>query len=99
MEIFNLYYIVMAILSALNVGVPQGFYYALALGVGLWIGLFVLQGFGLHAMAKRRGMQDKWKVFVPFVNIQYIGRLAGDCYIFGQKVKRFTHLRKGKFSF
>ena len=88
MEIYNLYYIVMTILSMSNVPVPGVFYYALALGVVLWIGLFVLQGFGLYAMAKRRGMEDKWKVFVPFVNIQYIGKLAGDCYIFGQKVKR-----------
>ena len=68
MEIYNLYYIVMTILSMSNVPVPGVFYYALAFGVVLWIGLFVLQGFGLYAMAKRRGMEDKWKVFVPFVN-------------------------------
>ena len=87
MELYNLYYYVRTVLSTSNVPVPGVFYYALAIGGALWIGLFVLQGFGLYAMAKRRGMQDKWKAFVPFVNIQYIGKLTGDCYVFGKRLK------------
>ncbi len=88
MEIFNLYNGMKLTFSMTGVTIPAVFYYALAFGGALWLGLFILQGFGLYAMAKRRGMNGKWKAFVPFVNIHYIGKLSGDCYIFGQRVKR-----------
>lgn len=57
-------------------------------GVGIWVVLFSLQGFGLYAMAKNRGMKKKWLAFIPFANIWYMGRLTGDCNVFGQRVKR-----------
>lgn len=88
MEIFNLYNGMKIMFSMTGVTVPSVFYYSLALAITVWLGLFILQGFGLYAMAKRRGMKGKWKAFVPFVSIHYIGKLSGDCYIFGQKVKR-----------
>lgn len=88
MEIFNLYNGMKLMFSMMDVTIPAVFYYALALAVAVWLGLFVLQGFGLYAMAKRRGMKGKWKAFVPFVNVHYIGKLTGDCYFFGQRVKR-----------
>lgn len=57
-------------------------------GVSIWAVLFILQGLGLYKMAKNRAMHKKWLVFVPFANIWYIGKLAGDCNVFGQRVKR-----------
>ena len=39
-------------------------------------------------MAKKRGMKRRWLAFVPFANILYMGKLAGDCFIFTQRVKR-----------
>ena len=54
----------------------------------VWGGLFVLQGFGLAAMAKNRGIEKRWKVFVPFVNFLYLGKLAGECEVFGHKMKK-----------
>ncbi len=56
--------------------------------VGLTFAIaFVLQGIGLYKMAKNRGLKYKALAFVPFLNIWYIGKLAGDCYFFGHRVK------------
>ena len=57
-------------------------------GVALWLALFILQGFGLSAMAKKRGLGRRWLAFVPFANILYIGKIAGECTVFGQRMKR-----------
>ena len=57
-------------------------------GASIWAIVFILQGLGLYKMAKNRAMHKKWLVFVPFANIWYIGKLAGDCNVFGQRVKR-----------
>jgi hypothetical protein len=54
----------------------------------LWLPLFILQGIALYKMAKKRNLKSKWFAFVPFLNILYIGRLTGDCLIFGRKMKR-----------
>ena len=87
MEIFNLYKGMRLTFSMTGATVPNEFYYALVLAVFVWLGFFIFQGFGLYTMAKNRRMKDKWKAFVPFVNIHYIGKLSGKCYIFGQRVK------------
>ena len=55
---------------------------------GVWLLLFLLQGFGLYAMAKKRGIKRRGLAFVPFANILLMGKIAGDCNFFGQKVKR-----------
>ena len=52
-----------------------------------WGTFFVLQGIGLSTMAKNRGMKKRWLAFVPFVNVLYLGKLAGDCEMFGHKMK------------
>ncbi|MBQ7368562.1 MAG: hypothetical protein IJW60_02500 [Clostridia bacterium] len=88
MEFFNLYNGMKVMFSMASVYVPNVFYYSLALAAVVWLGLFVLQGFGLYTMAKNRQMKGKWKAFVPFLNIHYMGALAGECHIFGQRVKR-----------
>ena len=60
----------------------------LIFGIGFWLILFILQGIGLYTMAKKRSMNNKWLAFVPFANIYYIGKLTGECDVFGQKMKR-----------
>ena len=57
-------------------------------GVAIWLALFILQGFGLSAMAKKRGLKKRWLAFIPFANIWYIGKIAGECNVFGQRMKR-----------
>ena len=57
-------------------------------GVAIWLTLFILQGFGLSAMAKKRGLKKRWLAFIPFANIWYIGKIAGECNVFGQRMKR-----------
>ena len=59
-----------------------------AIGLVIWSALFLLQAFALRRMAINRGMKKSWMAFVPFVNILYIGKLAGECSFFGNKVKR-----------
>ena len=56
--------------------------------VGAAAALFVLQGFGLYAMAKKVGLQKRWRAFVPFVSTYFMGKLAGETRVFGQKMKR-----------
>lgn len=60
----------------------------LGIGAGVWLILFILQGVGLYTMAKRRGMRKRALAFLPFANIWYMGKLAGECRVFGRKVKR-----------
>ncbi len=62
--------------------------WAVPVGAALWIALFALQGVGLFVMAKRLGMKKKALAFIPFANIYYMGKLAGECGFFGHKMKR-----------
>lgn len=62
--------------------------YGLIGGVLLWLAAFILQGIGIAKMAKNRGLKNRALAFVPFVNIWYIGKLAGEAQFFGQKLKR-----------
>ncbi len=88
MELYNLYYIATTFFSMLGASIPSVFYYGLAIGGGIWLALFILQGVGLYAMAKRQGVNGKWRAFVPFASTLLIGKLAGECRVFNQKVKR-----------
>ena len=56
--------------------------------VALMVALFILQGIGIYVMAKKQGLKKRVLAFVPFVNIWYIGKLAGECHFFGQRMKR-----------
>ncbi len=60
---------------------------AISAGVGVWAILELLLGFGLYAMAKRRNIEKRYLAFIPFVNMLYAGRLAGDTRLFGQRMK------------
>ncbi len=61
------------------VGVP--------VGLGIWLAMFILQGFGIFVMAKRLGLKKKALAFVPFANIFYFGKVVGECSFFGQRMK------------
>ena len=88
MEMYNFYQIAMLIagffarddIGVLTLGIVGG--------TALWIALFILQGIGLSAMAKKRGIAKRGLAFVPFANIWFIGKLAGECRFFGHKIKR-----------
>lgn len=56
-------------------------------GVGVWLILHLLLSFGLYAMAKRSGLNKKYKAFIPFCNMVYAEKLAGSCTFFGQRIK------------
>jgi hypothetical protein len=89
MEIYVLYNFITTFLDAFSRtdGVLSR-WIGLGSAIPLWLILFLLQGFGLSAMAKGQGIEKRWKAFVPFVNILFIGKLAGESRIFSQKVKR-----------
>lgn len=64
--------------------------YVITLSVagGIFLALHILQGLGLVVMARRAGIRGGTVMaFVPFVNDYLIGRLAGDCTIFGKKFR------------
>ena len=56
-------------------------------GVGVWAILELLLGFGLYAMAKKRNFEKRYMAFIPFVNMLYAGRIAGETRLFGQRMK------------
>ena len=95
MELFSLYYAVFSVVGAfgmlankVSLPMPKTMYTSLIIAGVIWAGLFILQGFALYAMAKKRGIQGKWRAFVPFVDLYLMGKIAGECTVFGQKVKR-----------
>ena len=83
MEIYNFYE---AVKSSMMLTDNMGIVLASGLlSVAIWVTLFVLQGVGLYVMATKQGLKNRALAFIPFVNIWYIGKLAGECYFFGQR--------------
>ena len=70
--------------------VPEDILYYVLLGLtfAAWVAVFVLQGLGIYRMAKNRGIKKRALAFIPFVNLWYMGKLAGTCSFYGQKIKR-----------
>ena len=88
MEFYSTYQIATLISGIFAEDWSQLFTYSIGIGFFVWLTLFILQGVGLYTMAKKREMQKAWLSFIPFANIWYLGKLAGECYSFGHKVKR-----------
>ena len=88
MEIYTFYQIAMITASLFTKDELKVLIIAAIAGMTLWIGMFVLQGFGLYAMAKKVGLKRRALAFVPFANIWYLVKLTGDCNFFGQRMKR-----------
>lgn len=47
----------------------------------------VFGGIGLMTMAKNRGVKHGWLGFIPFANTYYAEKFAGECTVFGKKIK------------
>ena len=88
MELFLLYDSCFTACAMFDMPVSMMHILSIAIGSGVWLLLFMLQGFGLWTMAKNRGWDKKGLVFVPFVNYLYISKLAGECQFFSQKIKK-----------
>ncbi len=88
MEIYSFYQAAILIAMLFTEKQETLFIAGLIGGAAILLVLFLLQGFGLYRMAKNRGVKNKALAFVPFVNLLFVGRLAGECNFFGQKVKR-----------
>lgn len=92
MTIYRLYNVILTLYAAFN-GYPslhantKMLAIAICSGVAVWAALEALLGVGLYCMAKKRGMKNRAMAFIPFVNMIYAGRIAGDCEFFGQKMK------------
>ena len=94
MELYSLYYAIFSTITLTGslthkgVEMPNAMYIALAVATVIWAALFVLQGIALYAMGKKQGIKACWRAFVPFANLYFMGKVAGVCTVFGQKVKR-----------
>lgn len=88
MELYILYNAIAMVL--LFSGMEANVFLPVALGVSaaVWLTFFILQGFGLYAMATKQNLTKKWTAFVPFVNVWLMGKIAGECNFFGQRMKR-----------
>lgn len=60
---------------------------SVAVAAAVYLVCLILGGIGMHVMAKKRNMKHSFLAFLPFANTYYAGKLAGDCKIFGKKVK------------
>ncbi len=88
MEIYGFYTSATMISDYFGITTPISKIWSIVIAVAVWLALFILQGVGLCAMAKGRGIQKRWLAFCPFVNLFFMGKLAGECNVFGQRVKR-----------
>ncbi len=87
MEIYSLNRIVCMFASAGSDNLLFILQLSLVIGGGLFAALFILQGMGVYKMAKARNFKRKWLAFIPFANLCYLGKLAGECRFFSSKVK------------
>ncbi len=87
MEIYNIYESAWIIVSAFTRDIRLVMGSSLLIALGVFIPLFLLQGFGLYGMAKKRNISKAWLAFVPFANVYFMGKLAGECGFFGHKMK------------
>ncbi len=51
------------------------------------LALFVLKGFAIYTMAKKRDFDKLWMAYVPFLNYILLGKLIGKVTIWGKVVK------------
>ncbi len=87
MEFSNLYQIAFILVDCFTNNIKTIVLGGLLSALVVWAIFFVLQGVGLFIMAKNRGLKNKWLAFVPFANIYYIGKMAGECSFFGHKMR------------
>lgn len=88
MELYSFYQIAFLLIYPLLKNAQFVPIVAVGMGLVIMCVFFLLQAFALRRMAINRGFKKRWMAFIPFVNILYIGKLAGECSFFGNKVKR-----------
>ena len=88
MELFLLYESCFTACAMFEMPISAMHIWSLAIGGGVWLLLFLLQGFGLWTMAKNRGWDKKGLVFVPFVNYLYIFLLL-ICFFYRKYILKF----------
>lgn len=94
MELWSMYESIAVAITSIARKEPVDGNYADALllsaliAISMGLVFFILQGFALYTMAKKRRFRYKWLAFMPFANIMLMGRLAGETTFFGQKIKR-----------
>ena len=52
------------------------------------VGAYVLKSYGLYKIAEKKGMENAWAAWIPFVRTYYQGELAGEIEIGRKKLKR-----------
>lgn len=63
-------------------------YWAVFIVAGIiYFTLYMLQGVGLYTLSRKAGINHAWLSFVPFACNVQLGKLAGACSLFGQKIK------------
>ncbi len=91
MELFNLYqsfFTTAFMFGGIGNITPKTIIFCSICAALIWGGLFVMQGVGLSVMARNRGIGKRWMAYVPFLNLLFLGRIAGDCEVFGHKMKK-----------
>lgn len=103
MEIYSIYQFVLLFLTFLKSGsnlhggdldvngiayTNQTILISVIVAFAVFLVFFIFQAIGLYKMAKKRGIKHKWRAFFPFINTYFIGKLAGECSVFGHKMKR-----------
>lgn len=66
----------------------QQMYVSFGVAAGVFVVCLILGGIGLTQMAKGQGVKPSVLAFLPFANTYYAGKVAGEAYFFGQKMKR-----------
>ncbi len=89
MELFNFYQMAASFASIFyENNLQRTVLVGAIVGTSIWVLFFLLQGIGIYTLAKRTGREKKWLAFFPFANIFYLGKIVGECHVFGQKMKR-----------
>ena len=52
------------------------------------VGAYVLKSYGLYKIAEKKGMENAWAAWIPFVRTYYQGELAGEIEKGRKKLKR-----------
>ncbi len=87
MELYNFFQIGFFISSMTSKDIRVIMSTAAIIAASVLVVMFLLQGIGLYTMARKRGFKKKALAFVPFANVYYMGKLAGECTFFGRKIK------------
>ena len=70
--------------------VPNRLWICLLVGGLCFLIVYIFQTFGLLTIAGREGYGRKWMIFVPFLNVYYMGVCAQKNKVYGMKAQHFA---------